>query len=328
MKNTIIILFTCCWLSLFSCKQINSDVRIIKLQEDTIISQLSDSSFFADVRSLFFHDKIYLTDYSRDQIIILDKDGNFIKTLGGKGKGPGEFLGASHLFKNNDTLYIANDAKRCIEVFTDSGYIRSLAFPQTVSLRANSRFFVHGSDFALTSFSDDNSNVFFDMVSGKTKNWGRLIKFTTGKQTRIRNHRHLFKYKSFILSVSNNMPIIEKYDLSGRILDVYDYSRVPVIQQTINHVENEKMGENTYFKMVPDAYLDNEKLYLLITSRKNDRVSSNHILEITVNDKMKITAIYILGNGWYNSICISKNQLWTFNVLNGNLSKYTLNEKK
>jgi hypothetical protein len=33
-----------------------------------------------------------MTDYDRDQLLILDSSGNILKSLGSKGKGPGEFL--------------------------------------------------------------------------------------------------------------------------------------------------------------------------------------------------------------------------------------------
>ncbi len=73
--------------ALYSCQIYNADVDEVILTKDTAIIQLSDSSFFADVRSLYFDKFLYLTDYNRDQIIILDYNGTFVKILEEKEKG-------------------------------------------------------------------------------------------------------------------------------------------------------------------------------------------------------------------------------------------------
>ena len=70
-----------CLIILYSCKRSNNTTKEVKLKKDTTITQLSDTSFISDVRSLYFDKYLYLTDYSRDQIIILNRNGKFIKTL-------------------------------------------------------------------------------------------------------------------------------------------------------------------------------------------------------------------------------------------------------
>ena len=93
----------------YSCQ--NNNISVIGLKGDTVISQLNDSSFISDVRSIYSNKYIYVIDYKRDQILILDKKGSLIKSLGIRGKGLGEFLGASHLFVSNDTICVYNEGK-------------------------------------------------------------------------------------------------------------------------------------------------------------------------------------------------------------------------
>ena len=66
-------------------------------------------------------------------VIKFDKDGNFIKSWGKKGKGPGEFdLPHSLVFDAKGLLYIADRNNARIQVFdADGNYIRESSHPGT-----------------------------------------------------------------------------------------------------------------------------------------------------------------------------------------------------
>lgn len=66
-------------------------------------------------------------------VIKFDKDGNFIKAWGGKGKGPGQFdLPHSLVFDAKGLLYIADRNNARIQVFdADGNYIRESSHPGT-----------------------------------------------------------------------------------------------------------------------------------------------------------------------------------------------------
>ncbi len=67
------------------------------------------------------------------QVLKFDKDGNFIKTWGKKGKGPGEFdIPHSLVFDAKGLLYIADRSNQRIQVFdADGNYIREWSQPGT-----------------------------------------------------------------------------------------------------------------------------------------------------------------------------------------------------
>ena len=67
------------------------------------------------------------------QVLKFDKDGNFIKTWGKKGKGPGEFdIPHSLVFDAKGLLYIADRNNARIQVFdADGAYIRESQHPGT-----------------------------------------------------------------------------------------------------------------------------------------------------------------------------------------------------
>jgi streptogramin lyase len=70
---------------------------------------------------------------AESRVVKFDRDGNFIKTLGGKGKGPGEFdLPHSLVFDAQGLLYIADRNNARIQVFdADGAYIRESSHPGT-----------------------------------------------------------------------------------------------------------------------------------------------------------------------------------------------------
>jgi DNA-binding beta-propeller fold protein YncE len=70
---------------------------------------------------------------AESRVVKFDRDGNFIKTLGGKGKGPGEFdLPHSLVFDKQGLLYIADRNNARIQVFdADGAYVRESSHPGT-----------------------------------------------------------------------------------------------------------------------------------------------------------------------------------------------------
>jgi sugar lactone lactonase YvrE len=70
---------------------------------------------------------------AESRVVKFDSEGNFLKTLGGKGKGPGEFdLPHSLVFDAQGLLYIADRNNARIQVFdADGTYIRESKHPGT-----------------------------------------------------------------------------------------------------------------------------------------------------------------------------------------------------
>ena len=114
------VVFVCSYF-LESCSSNDKKIQKIVLQEDIKIEEFSDSTFFSDIRSISYSDSFYyLTDYSRDQFFVLNQNFKLLKTLGQKGQGPGEFLGAAHLCVVGDSVFILNDMQKTFEVFDKS----------------------------------------------------------------------------------------------------------------------------------------------------------------------------------------------------------------
>ena len=313
--------------ALYSCQIYNADVDEVILTKDTAIIQLSDSSFFADVRSLYFDKFLYLTDYNRDQIIILDYNGTFVKSIGRKGKGPGEFLGASHIYVHDDTIYVANDSKRCFELYDFNKYLKTVQLPPEIILYADFRFFLKEGNLYLTSPSEQNGFVSVKINSNLIDHFGKISEIELKQQNYHKKKRHVFSYKNYIISVSDNIPIIEKYDLSGKLIEQFDYSKVPLVKSRIDFIQTNIENENSYYLLLNDAYLESDKLYVLLCTNEHNNINSNKVMAIHLSsDSMAIKKIYNLGVGWYSTICIVDDCLWAFSLTENSLTKFSLKD--
>lgn len=88
-KNIIKLLFACCIL-ITGCANESKEIKTVTLERETSLNQLSDSTYITDVMGMVeSNNKLYLTDYKRSQVFILDQNLKLINTLGSAGKGPG-----------------------------------------------------------------------------------------------------------------------------------------------------------------------------------------------------------------------------------------------
>ncbi len=74
---------------------------------------------------------LYILDSGNNRIQKLDPQGKFIKTIGRKGQGPGEFQGSAHSMDidSEDNLFVFDTLPRRIEVFSSDGKpLRSIKF--------------------------------------------------------------------------------------------------------------------------------------------------------------------------------------------------------
>ncbi|MBN2259665.1 MAG: hypothetical protein JW702_03935, partial [Clostridiales bacterium] len=169
-----------------SCQQNVSKIDEVVMKRDTLITQFSDSSYFSDIRSMYYYrDNIYLTDYQRSQIIKLNKSGEVIKCLSEKGMGPGEMQGASDLFVKEDSIFVINDFKQCLELFSNSKHLKSIMIPSQTRMATGTRFAYYNNTLYLSSASERNSIVAICQHDNTFKHLGKLIDFGSLTKSKI-----------------------------------------------------------------------------------------------------------------------------------------------
>jgi len=325
MKNLIKIIIPLFILCFYSCKNEAIKIDEVRLEKISEINQLTDSSFISDIRSIcYYNETFYLTDYKRNQIILLNNELKLLSFLGSRGKGPGEFLGAAHLYIDNDSIYVLNDGKKTIEVFGKNSHIKTITPPTSTRVSSRHRFVKFKNNFYVSSTGNDKSILRFNSQN-KIKRFGLVKKYGSAKETNIKNKKQLVKYKKYIIGISDNRPKIEMYDIEGNIISEFNYGYIKILEQTIDYIRNKQKRMNSYLMIVSDAYIYSNKLYLLLRIRSNEKMTSNKILEIEIDEtKFKPTRVLDLGLGWFNTFCISDNNQLI--ASNGNLIKFRIND--
>ncbi len=310
-----------------SCNNNSIEIPVIKLNPLTNINQFEDSIFVSGIRSIYFEDKYYyLTDYERNRVFVLDENLNLLKSFGKGGKGPGEFLGAAHIYANNDIIYIHNDGKKTFELFKYGDHIKTIQLPYDMYLNCDMRYAIKDNTLYI---SNPNKYSSISKVSTKgvvLKNFGEIREYQTEKETIIKNFKHICFYRDNILSVSDCNTIIETYNMKFEKIHKYNYSEIPIVKKLLNAIQKEKFEKNSYFRIVSDIYVNENKLYLLIASiGENGKKVNNKILQFEIKDKvLKPLNILDLGEGWFGPICVSKNSVVSFNHKTSELIKYDL----
>lgn len=111
---------------------------------------------------------LYILDMDNNRIQKLDSEGKFIKTIGRKGQGPGEFQGPSSMdIDTEDNLFVFDVRTRRIEVFSSDG--KPL---RTIKFRAFSTGHIR---LLKTGLIVRGGSLDFGIVMGKVKKLPKLL---------------------------------------------------------------------------------------------------------------------------------------------------------
>ena len=112
------------------------------MPEDVFFESLSDLTFDSE-------DNIYIADSSACDIKVFDPAGRFIKTLGRKGQGPGEFLMPSYLSFAKGQIVVCELGNRRLSILTKNGeFLKSVpilsaeGWPRKIRTLPNGNFVI------------------------------------------------------------------------------------------------------------------------------------------------------------------------------------------
>jgi hypothetical protein len=261
-----------------------------------------------------------------NKIFVLNRDLNLLKSFGKGGKGPGELSGASHLYVNKDSIYVYNDAKRTIELFNNGNHIKTINLPYNINCNGDTRFFIKDHLIFISNPNEFSSISCFSIDGSWLKNFGKVEKYQTDKETTIKNFRHICFYNDKILAVSNCNPNIEMYNMKGERIKEYDFSYLPPVKKMMEFIDRQPSAPNSYYTIVSDIYIFENKLFLLTLSvNEENKTEANKILQFEIGEEtLKPVTIIDLGKGWFGPICIAEDCIVTFNHVTSELTKYDL----
>lgn len=322
MKKIILIFIIS--IILISCSNKNISIEQINLKRNITIDNLNDTTFFFNVRALAYNNWLYFSDYKLNQIVKLDLNGKFISTVGSSGLGPGELLGTSQIFIKDDTIFALNEGKSTIEIFNQNKHLTTIPlYEEDIRVLNTSKFTYLKNKLYLSSLADNGSIVEYDLLNKSIKNFGIIDKYYSDNHSKFRNERELFIYNDeYIIAVPKVTPAIEKYNLQGELIERFEYKNIEPVKNRIDFINKQEVKPNSIHNIVNDASIYNDRLFILILSNNQEYVTSNLIMEVKIDDKMEITSIYNLGNGWFTSFAVAPSQIWTFDIKDGTLNQY------
>lgn len=121
MKNKILILFIIIALflivGLFFLNKIRKDsedkITKIGLQKVLTFPEANSDGYLANPVNFTFHeDSIYISDTGRSLIHLFDLSGNFVRSIGGPGRGPAEFMMQNKIQNYNGNLVVFDQGNR------------------------------------------------------------------------------------------------------------------------------------------------------------------------------------------------------------------------
>ena len=99
--------------------------EVFSLEEELSIGEAEgrEEYMFSDIRSMAVDDagRIYVLDWKEIHVKVLDQDGTYIRTIGEKGQGPGEFIMPFNVSIIRQNELVVDDFRRRLAIFSLEG---------------------------------------------------------------------------------------------------------------------------------------------------------------------------------------------------------------
>jgi len=182
---------------------------------------------------LLQEDAIYVLDNGHDKLFKFDLQGRLLKTLGGHGQGPGEFLSCVNMIAVDDSIWIADRANGRISIFRNDHYekqIKTNLAPRNIAIIGDK---VWVSDFCSLDVRDGIETYHFDgtpagsfTLSLSRENWAGNNQATWNSAILCPYNQTkavmAFTYDTYLGVFDNTGRTVEEHDM-GDIYPRYDY---------------------------------------------------------------------------------------------------------
>lgn len=213
---------------------------------------------------------IYILDAGNKRIQVYDNSGKFIKTIGRKGKGPGEFTFPSDVAIDNQNNLVISESMNRIQILGSEGvYKNGFTLTETFagSMEVNQEqelFFYNGGRSKINSL--------FLKYDYEGNNVGKIGEPEEEKERMLRslkymNHFSLDKQGNLCLGFTSRT-ILEKYSKNGELIWMDSYElpfKVPEVK-----IRRTSQGISTEAEIVTAGITvdDQERIYLATLTRK------------------------------------------------------------
>ena len=299
------------------------------LNPDIEKTELSDGSFLAQAFQLIYNgNKLYMSEINRQQIVVFDKDLNFINTISRQGRGPDEVVSLSEFSIKKDTVLVKDYGGVKIQIYKNNGaHIKAVSLQDIRSEINPAHNFLYSNDTLTIASTQDSALVRYDFSSGKPSlinKFGKRYEFATLSRNYSNNNRFIDVIDGKIVTISDNLPIIELYNVGGELLSKYDFSSIPMIKKQIEFSNNEK-GDQGWVSMLAGSYsIQGNDLYILVNISEPD-YTCNKVIKFSLDGNKFIPEIvYTLPGSVYSGVAVSGKYLYSFNSHASSICRFKL----
>ena len=301
----------------FSCVSKNRETsKWIKLSPAIQYESLNDSTYLFDIRNIVaFKDNFLLVNTSGNTVYLVSKSYTLKEEIGEMGDGPGQHYDPQRIVFINDTLWVGDSGNQRINAYDLNGdYLLSFKTPEPFSL-ANGEFTKDGDYFYFPTLDGVNSIIKYNYETDTKSYFGTFTGDANDRSSIFMNDAltniHLTK-KGDILTVNCQNSNVNIYKSDGSLLHNYTYPNLlSNFKENIAILEQTSKEKSDSYVMIQNSYLDNNYLYLLLTSRivkDTQNFSPNKIIKINIENG-DITDYYDLPDKVYLSISAVENKL-------------------
>ncbi len=224
---------------------------VFTLEEELSITESPEREevIFSQIRSIDVDEsgRLYILDQGEAHVYVFDADGNYIKSIGKKGQGPGEFNLPFTMTVTGDQELVVEDLRSKINFYSLEGnFIREIKTAKESALRI---FMDSSGNFFGTVFVYDEDDPHYE-VRKYGPQMNRLASIGKSPMPGARNEGFNPFGGAVMYAVRNDDHVIcgspEKYELNVFDLDanlkmkiIKDYTPVEITQQEIDEVIEE-----------------------------------------------------------------------------------------
>lgn len=295
--------------------------------------RFSDSTFVSSaVEDIADHNNyFYLSDALNGRFVVLDSNYNMKQAIGSLGEGPGEFLVAASFSSYRDSIYIFDFQKYKTSVFNSKGIYSRDILNKNRPEAQGFRFPDNGSYVMSTTNLAEPISI-YDLNGNRIKGFGRRLEKYVSKEKKLFNRYNIRNMQlinnKYIIAVFRSQPIIEVYDIEGKILYEKDIMNLEEIKKLYDDKDlNTLKGALAIFRSI---LVKGNRLFALVSNRYGNDYAPNLIMEFEINETDVVYKNYYLLEtkkgeaSAYSCFNFNGNNIIAFNERNRTLDIYKI----
>jgi hypothetical protein len=261
--------------NLLQIDSIFNDITTIPLEtkEECLIKEI--------VKVLFHGNKMFLQDEAQ-KLLVFDTNGKFLKEIGKKGKGPGEFLELRDFDIDKDGNIYILDRKQILKYNNDGTFLKGFSYhfsptdktfciPFQFATKDNDNFYIWGGSLGLKDNSIGNFFAMYEMTKGgKITNKYFPVKYNiSGSYNQFKRYKELLLidpvFGSNVIYSINKEGVGERYyiDFGRRTLDI------PVPEGFLSLVDFKTRIDSRYFHSIFGFIETNDWIYFMFVFKRH-----------------------------------------------------------